>query len=200
MNELRLRRGLPVIYSEHLAGDGQEMFQHPAKLNFEGIVSPAQPTRGGRRPRFQELLRSRKQSAPSGFEFRPSCRSPLPTWCLTIHNHREPIGGFVIRPRRRPKDGLPADRRCERGRNEAGEGRLHAFRHSSLAIGHLQLAGETREGEGAATGLRISDTHRTPRSASSAICRRIRARSGSFSIMARRRYRTARTSLMPVSD
>jgi bifunctional non-homologous end joining protein LigD len=31
--------GLPVIYSEHLAGDGQEMFEHATKLNFEGIVS-----------------------------------------------------------------------------------------------------------------------------------------------------------------
>jgi bifunctional non-homologous end joining protein LigD len=31
--------GLPVIYSEHLIGDGQEMVEHAAKLNFEGIVS-----------------------------------------------------------------------------------------------------------------------------------------------------------------
>jgi bifunctional non-homologous end joining protein LigD len=31
--------GLPVIYSEHLIGDGQEMFEHAAKLNFEGIIS-----------------------------------------------------------------------------------------------------------------------------------------------------------------
>jgi bifunctional non-homologous end joining protein LigD len=28
-----------VLYSEHLTGDGQEMFQHAAKLNWEGIVS-----------------------------------------------------------------------------------------------------------------------------------------------------------------
>jgi bifunctional non-homologous end joining protein LigD len=31
--------GLPVIYSEHLTGDGHVMFEHAAKLNFEGIVS-----------------------------------------------------------------------------------------------------------------------------------------------------------------
>jgi bifunctional non-homologous end joining protein LigD len=31
--------GLPIIYSEHLVGNGQEMFKHAAKLNFEGIVS-----------------------------------------------------------------------------------------------------------------------------------------------------------------
>jgi bifunctional non-homologous end joining protein LigD len=31
--------GLPVIYCEHLTGDGQEMFEHAAKLSFEGIVS-----------------------------------------------------------------------------------------------------------------------------------------------------------------
>jgi bifunctional non-homologous end joining protein LigD len=30
---------MPIIYSEHLIGDGQEMFEHAAKLNFEGIVS-----------------------------------------------------------------------------------------------------------------------------------------------------------------
>jgi bifunctional non-homologous end joining protein LigD len=30
---------LPIIYSEHLIGDGQAMFEHAAKLNFEGIVS-----------------------------------------------------------------------------------------------------------------------------------------------------------------
>ena len=29
----------PVVYSEHLTGDGQEMFEHAAKLNFEGIIS-----------------------------------------------------------------------------------------------------------------------------------------------------------------
>jgi bifunctional non-homologous end joining protein LigD len=31
--------GLPVVYSEHLIGSGQEMFEHAAKLKFEGIVS-----------------------------------------------------------------------------------------------------------------------------------------------------------------
>jgi bifunctional non-homologous end joining protein LigD len=30
---------LPIIFSEHLIGDGQEMFEHAAKLNFEGIIS-----------------------------------------------------------------------------------------------------------------------------------------------------------------
>ena len=29
----------PVVYSEYLVGDGQEMFEHAAKLNWEGIVS-----------------------------------------------------------------------------------------------------------------------------------------------------------------
>jgi bifunctional non-homologous end joining protein LigD len=31
--------GLPVLFSEHLVGDGQKMFQHAAKLNWEGIIS-----------------------------------------------------------------------------------------------------------------------------------------------------------------
>jgi bifunctional non-homologous end joining protein LigD len=29
----------PVVYSEHLIGGGQEMFEHAAKLGWEGIVS-----------------------------------------------------------------------------------------------------------------------------------------------------------------
>jgi bifunctional non-homologous end joining protein LigD len=29
----------PVLYSEHLTGDGQVMFEHAAKLNWEGIIS-----------------------------------------------------------------------------------------------------------------------------------------------------------------
>ena len=30
---------LPVLSSEHLVGDGQEMFEHAAKLSWEGIIS-----------------------------------------------------------------------------------------------------------------------------------------------------------------
>ena len=30
---------LPVLFSEHLIGDGQKMFEHAAKLNWEGIIS-----------------------------------------------------------------------------------------------------------------------------------------------------------------
>jgi bifunctional non-homologous end joining protein LigD len=30
---------LPVLYSEHLTRDGQKMFEHAAKLNWEGIIS-----------------------------------------------------------------------------------------------------------------------------------------------------------------
>ncbi|WP_246709452.1 ATP-dependent DNA ligase [Bradyrhizobium sp. 6(2017)] len=29
----------PLLYSEHLEGDGQELFEHASKLNYEGIVS-----------------------------------------------------------------------------------------------------------------------------------------------------------------
>jgi hypothetical protein len=30
---------MPVLYSEHLTGDGQEMFEHAAKLGWEGIIA-----------------------------------------------------------------------------------------------------------------------------------------------------------------
>lgn len=29
----------PALYSEHLTGDGQVLFEHASKLNYEGIVS-----------------------------------------------------------------------------------------------------------------------------------------------------------------
>ena len=29
----------PVVYSDHLTGDGQQMFEHAAKRNIQGIVS-----------------------------------------------------------------------------------------------------------------------------------------------------------------
>jgi bifunctional non-homologous end joining protein LigD len=37
---------LPLLFSEHLIGDGQKMFEHAAKLNWEGIF------RSGRTPRI----------------------------------------------------------------------------------------------------------------------------------------------------
>ena len=41
---------LPILYSEHLTGDGQVMFEHAAKLNWEGIISKRAdaPYRSGR--------------------------------------------------------------------------------------------------------------------------------------------------------
>jgi bifunctional non-homologous end joining protein LigD len=30
---------LPVLFSEHLVGDGQKLFEHAVKLNWEGIIS-----------------------------------------------------------------------------------------------------------------------------------------------------------------
>ncbi|MEY9632345.1 bifunctional non-homologous end joining protein LigD [Bradyrhizobium japonicum] len=41
LKELIGEHGLeaPVLYSEHLVGDGQAMFEHASKLNYEGIIS-----------------------------------------------------------------------------------------------------------------------------------------------------------------
>jgi ATP-dependent DNA ligase len=36
---LRPIAGAPIHYSEHLSGDGQRMFEHASKLNWEGIIS-----------------------------------------------------------------------------------------------------------------------------------------------------------------
>lgn len=41
---------LPILYSKHLTGDGQKMFEHAAKLSWEGIISKnaTAPYRSGR--------------------------------------------------------------------------------------------------------------------------------------------------------
>jgi bifunctional non-homologous end joining protein LigD len=46
-----------VLYSEHLGGDGHALFEHAAKLNYEGIVSKkaAAPYRSGRNDNWLKL-------------------------------------------------------------------------------------------------------------------------------------------------
>jgi bifunctional non-homologous end joining protein LigD len=57
---------LPIIYSEHLIGDGQEMFEHAAKLNFEGIVSKRAdaPYRSDRTEAWLKIKTVQKGSFP----------------------------------------------------------------------------------------------------------------------------------------
>ena len=58
--------GLPMVYSEHLIGNGQEMFEHAAKLNFEGIVSKKAdaPYRSERTEAWQKIKTVRKGKFP----------------------------------------------------------------------------------------------------------------------------------------
>jgi bifunctional non-homologous end joining protein LigD len=58
--------GLPVIYSEHLTGDGQKMFEHAATLNFEGIVSKRAdaPYRSERTEAWQKIKAVQKGKFP----------------------------------------------------------------------------------------------------------------------------------------
>jgi bifunctional non-homologous end joining protein LigD len=57
--------GVPVVYSEHLIGDGQEMFEHAAKLNFEGIVSKSAqaPYRSDRNEGWLKIKQFRRASS-----------------------------------------------------------------------------------------------------------------------------------------
>jgi bifunctional non-homologous end joining protein LigD len=57
---------LPVIYSEHLTGDGQEMFEHAAKLNWEGIISKRTdaPYRSERTEAWQKIKTVMKGKFP----------------------------------------------------------------------------------------------------------------------------------------
>ena len=57
---------LPVLYSEHLSGDGQQMFEHAAKLNWEGIVSKRAdaPYRSERTEAWQKIKVVQKGKFP----------------------------------------------------------------------------------------------------------------------------------------
>jgi bifunctional non-homologous end joining protein LigD len=56
----------PILYSEHLVGDGQEMFEHAAKLQFEGIVSKRAdaPYRSDRNEAWQKIKTSQRAKFP----------------------------------------------------------------------------------------------------------------------------------------
>src|SRR6202023_1443473 len=56
----------PVVYSEHLIGDGQEMFEHAAKLNFEGIISKdaRAPYRSDRNEAWLKIKTSQRGKFP----------------------------------------------------------------------------------------------------------------------------------------
>lgn len=56
----------PILYSEHLTGDGQEMFAHAAKLNWEGIVSKNAdaPYRSDRNERWLKIKTAQRGKFP----------------------------------------------------------------------------------------------------------------------------------------
>jgi bifunctional non-homologous end joining protein LigD len=71
---------LPVLYSEHLTGDGQKMFEHAAELNWEGIVSKnaGAPYRSGRNEAWLKVKCVQKGKFPViGFIKDPTGVAPL---------------------------------------------------------------------------------------------------------------------------
>jgi bifunctional non-homologous end joining protein LigD len=56
----------PILYSEHLVGVGQEMFEHAAKLNWEGIVSKKAdaPYRSDRNEAWLKIKTSQRAKFP----------------------------------------------------------------------------------------------------------------------------------------
>ena len=57
---------LPVLYSEHLTGKGQKMFEHAAKLNWEGIISkrPDAPYRSERGEAWVKIKTVQREKFP----------------------------------------------------------------------------------------------------------------------------------------
>jgi bifunctional non-homologous end joining protein LigD len=64
----------PVLYSEHLVGDGQTLFEHASKLNYEGIISK----------RADAPYRSKRTEAWAKIK--------------TVHTGKFPVVGFVKDP------------------------------------------------------------------------------------------------------
>jgi bifunctional non-homologous end joining protein LigD len=64
----------PVLFSEHLVGDGQKMFEHATKLNWEGIIS-------------------KRADAPYRSERTENWRK-----IKTVHKGKFPVVGFVKDP------------------------------------------------------------------------------------------------------
>lgn len=58
---------LPVLFSEHLIGDGQKMFEHATKLNWEGIISKRAdaPYRSERNEAWLKIKAVQKGKFPS---------------------------------------------------------------------------------------------------------------------------------------
>jgi bifunctional non-homologous end joining protein LigD len=56
----------PVVFSEHLIGDGQKMFQHAAKLNWEGIISKRvdAPYRSDRNEGWLKIKATQREKFP----------------------------------------------------------------------------------------------------------------------------------------
>jgi bifunctional non-homologous end joining protein LigD len=56
----------PVVYSEHLVGDGQQMFRHAAKLNWEGIISKRAdaPYRSERSENWLKIKTTQREKFP----------------------------------------------------------------------------------------------------------------------------------------
>jgi bifunctional non-homologous end joining protein LigD len=73
---------LPVLYSEHLTGDGQEMFEHAAKLSWEGIISKRAdaPYRSGRNESWLKIKAVQKGKFPVLDSLRIPRVSPHSTW------------------------------------------------------------------------------------------------------------------------
>jgi bifunctional non-homologous end joining protein LigD len=57
---------MPTLFSEHLTGDGQEMFEHAAKLGWEGIISKQAdaPYRSERTEAWQKIKIVMKRKFP----------------------------------------------------------------------------------------------------------------------------------------
>ena len=62
----RYELGPPLRYSEHLTGNGEEMFAHAAKLDWEGIVSknPAAPYRSDRNEGWLKIKTAKRGTFP----------------------------------------------------------------------------------------------------------------------------------------
>ena len=125
---------MPVLYSEHLIGDGQKMFGHAAKLNWEGIISKRAdaPYRSDRNEAWLKIKTIQREKFPVvGFVKDPTGVAPLylgkmegkglvymgkvgTGWSRTLSNQIRKQLDPVVQPK------IKADHACEEAEGHMG--------------------------------------------------------------------------------
>jgi bifunctional non-homologous end joining protein LigD len=122
---------LPVLYSEHLTGDGQVMFEHAAKLNWEGIVSKRADA-PYRSERTEAWLKSKPSSVKNSHRVREGPHRSRSS--LSWQARRKGVGLYGEGRHRLVAHGLQSDSQAA---GHSGEPEVQAYQTHQEAQGHM---------------------------------------------------------------